>query len=235
MNCERIREKLIDAIAAGEPEVSAELAMHLLSCDGCRVFYETEARLVLSMETGIRTIVNQLVPISLLPRVRERLEESAAPRKWIYALVPVTALLVFAALAAAPSMRHWFGTAEGRVASVQNKGTAAAKNETLPAMRDNGMIPSRSAVSNSYRGSLKAHLAPSVKKEAEVPEVLVGEDELRGIALLSSIVYRKPEIANALLHPIVPAEESTQPIVLQKIVPLEVASLEIRPLAEENR
>jgi anti-sigma factor RsiW len=235
MSCERIRENLIDAIAAGEPEFSAELARHLLSCDGCRAFYETEARLFLSMEKGIRTIVDQLVPISLLPRVRERLDESAAPRKWIYALVPVAALLVFAALAAAPSMRHWFETAEGRVASVRNKATAAAKNEALSAMPDTGMVASRSVVSNSSRRSLKTHLAPPAKKEAEVLEVLVGEDELRGLALLSSTVYRKPEIANALLHPIIPAEESTQPIVLQKIVPLEVAGLEICPLAEENR
>ncbi len=235
MSCERFQEQLIVAIAGGDVVVSTELELHLRSCEECRSFYETEARLFVSMETGIRTIVNQPVPVSLLPRVRERLEEPAVPRKWIYALVPVAAVLVFAAMAAAPSMRHRFETAEGPVASVRNKETAAAENETLPPLRDNRMVASRIAASNSYRGSVKTHLAPPVKKKAEVPEVLVGEDELRGMELLSSTIYRRPEIVNALLHPIVPAEESTQPIGLQKIVPLEVASLEIRPLAAENR
>ncbi len=84
MNCKRVRENLVNSLAAGETVPSGELALHIRSCTGCRSFYETESNLLRSIDAGLQSMVNQDIPASLLPSSRARLSQHLEPRRsWI--------------------------------------------------------------------------------------------------------------------------------------------------------
>src|SRR3974377_1536662 len=85
MTCQRIRENLMDSRGAVESALSGEIALHVRSCDGCSSFYENQTNLLRSIDAGVRTMVNQEVPPSLLSDLRARLSEPASRRAWISA------------------------------------------------------------------------------------------------------------------------------------------------------
>ena len=83
MSCEHHKDALIEAAASGvEPQ--GELRAHLAGCAGCRAAFEQERLLFASIDSGLRVAANAEVPVSLLPRVRARLDvESVVPtRRW---------------------------------------------------------------------------------------------------------------------------------------------------------
>ena len=51
-------------------------------------------------------MANEPVPVSLLPRVRARMEENRAGNSWFYRLLPIAAALVIACLIALPLVRR---------------------------------------------------------------------------------------------------------------------------------
>ena len=75
MSCERHRKKLSDALAGGAVALSENVAAHVRACAGCREFYEAQKHLFGAVDTGVRAMVNEAVPASLLPGVRARMEE----------------------------------------------------------------------------------------------------------------------------------------------------------------
>jgi hypothetical protein len=83
MPCQHHKDALIEVAASGvEPQ--GELRGHLAGCAECRAAFEQERSLFASIDSGLRVAANPEVPVSLLPRVRARLDvESAVPsRRW---------------------------------------------------------------------------------------------------------------------------------------------------------
>jgi hypothetical protein len=102
MNCRAIREKLNEALAAGEAEaLDRDAVLHLQGCSGCRDHREAQAKLYGAIDSGVRELVRSDAPPSLLPWVRQRLAATDAQpnRAWVGVLAPAIAvLLVFSAL-----------------------------------------------------------------------------------------------------------------------------------------
>jgi hypothetical protein len=73
MKCRIAQEKITDSFAASSV-LPREVAAHRDPCAQCRAFYEAERDLFESLNKGLRTLVNQPVPPSLLPQVRARLD-----------------------------------------------------------------------------------------------------------------------------------------------------------------
>jgi hypothetical protein len=73
MNCGTAQEKITDSFAASSV-LPREVVVHRDSCAKCRAFYGAERALFESLNDGLRTLVNQQVPPSLLPQVRARLD-----------------------------------------------------------------------------------------------------------------------------------------------------------------
>jgi hypothetical protein len=73
MNCRTAQEKITDSFAASSV-LPREVVVHRDSCAKCRAFYVAERALFESLNDGLRTLVNQHVPPSLLPQVRARLD-----------------------------------------------------------------------------------------------------------------------------------------------------------------
>lgn len=99
MSCEGYRDKLIAALAGGESVPAEDVALHLRSCAECTEFYETQVHLFGAIDAGLRVMLNETVPASLLPRVRARVADAEMPRRmwgvgWGFAAVATAAVLV---------------------------------------------------------------------------------------------------------------------------------------------
>jgi len=72
MNCKGYQEKMLEALANGKTAPSGEIAEHLRRCGECRDFYDAQGRLLAAIEAGVRAMVNEAVPTSVLPGLRAR-------------------------------------------------------------------------------------------------------------------------------------------------------------------
>ncbi len=233
MNCEHVRQKLSNVVAAGEPELPTELALHLRTCSSCRFFYDSETNLMRSIDTDLNAIVNQPFPASLLPRVQERSEKVVPRANWLSVLLPAAAVLVIAGLLTVSLSRN-------KIVPV-NQTIAPAQSNTREQVYLRPLMPNPSKAADlSPPSSLKPFadvsksLRPDINRQALAPEVLISPDELRGLKSLASTVYHEPQVGNAILNPVVLTRSVSKPIDNQEIAPLEVASLEIRPLLVED-
>src|SRR3989442_10792243 len=87
MPCKHHKDALMEAAASGA-EPQGELRAHLDFCVDCRAAFEQEQSLFASIDAGLHVAANVEVPVSLLPRVRARLDEEIAPqRRWIQPLI----------------------------------------------------------------------------------------------------------------------------------------------------
>ncbi len=233
MNCQHARKNLTNALAAGESHLSTELASHLSSCNGCRIFYEAEAKLMHSINVHLGTIVNQPTPPSLLPRVREQLEEVAPRNDWVPVLLPVATVLAIAAMFSMNLLQHKNMPAIETIASVHPKASEQVISMQLSTDSSKAMtvspLPRRQPTDRFSRPQ-----QPFMPTQSGTPEILVSPDELRGLRLLVSNVYREPALGSAILSSVVLPPSISKSIATQEIAPVEVASLEIRPLADED-
>jgi hypothetical protein len=234
MNCELFRKKLTDAVAAGELELSEQLAAHVTACENCRIFYEGEARLFMGMENGLRGMVNLVVPPSLVPIVRRRLEESSPSRDWLLAAIPTAAVLGIAAIVAIPLLHDAAVPVRRTTPSVEAKLVGAAEVEPAVAVLPT-LVAARPIAVEKSSVRFSEVRQPARQKESTSPEIMVDQSESRGLKYLASTVFREPEVGKALLNPMVLPSPVTEPIALGEIAPLEVSELGIEPLAAEDR
>ncbi len=222
MNCEVIREKVVDAIAGGEAELSTEFAVHLRSCEGCRSYYETEARLWLSIEKGMNALANQEMPESLLAGFRGRLtREPAIGRGWI------SAWSLAAAVAAVAILAFSYGNLRQRPALQPRVATNAVTS--LPAGDNENPItqtPTKPVSTGSkqvYRLTHAPRARPVAREIGE--EVIVLAEEREAFARFVREISPESDMAVALIHPAL--AEADPPV---EIALLQMANLEVKPL-----
>lgn len=86
MSCERYRSTLTD-VALGVP-APPEVERHLTECASCRAALESERRLIARIDDGLREALEIEPSPALLPRVRRRVAQGAAPfARWVPWLV----------------------------------------------------------------------------------------------------------------------------------------------------
>ena len=139
MPCENYREALIEAAATGAAP-SRELRLHMDACASCSAAFAEELQLFVAIDSGVRATANSEVPASLLPRVRARLNEHPATRRfWIpaWAAVAAVAALVFAASIASGDRATKVGWGSSRAPQLGSAGlvkTSTLTDGTLPYM-----------------------------------------------------------------------------------------------------
>ena len=93
MPCEPYKNALVETAATGA-EPQGELRAHLAACPACRTAFAEEQSLFSSIDARLHATANVEMPPSLLPRVRARLDQAAAPQsRWIPAWAAVAASL----------------------------------------------------------------------------------------------------------------------------------------------
>ncbi len=229
MNCQNAREQITDLLAAGSVELTGELAGHVPSCAGCGTFYAQQAEIFRAMDSALSAMANEPMPLSLLPRVRARMEETRTLSPWFYRLLPIAAILVIAYLIAFPLVRRSLRSDRVQVAVIPNSIENGVQSRPEPAgqqERSMGVPATREPI---RRHSVRPPAAQRPAQTAEVA-VLVSSEESQGLLQLAAAVPRSPQWAQAMLHPV-----ELPPIQIEPIEAIEIADLEVKPLSEENQ
>jgi hypothetical protein len=229
MPFEHHKDALIEAAATGvEPE--SELRAHLESCDSCRAAFAEEQALFASIDAGLHVKVNADVPVSLLPRVRARLDEAGAPRNsWITSgFVLAAAAVVVVAFFAARSVRRTNVGNEPGETSVKTgipPVTPPSQKQTAVVISPVGKNSNSPRQFNSVKNS--AATEASVRRNNE-PEVLVPRDQE---VLLAAYAEQWSRHKRAPLL----AQDSDATILAQlRIAPIQIDELGVKLLAEEK-
>jgi hypothetical protein len=229
MPFEHYKDALIEAAASGV-EPKGELRAHLEACDSCRATFAEEQALFASIDAGIHVKANADVPVSLLPRVRARLDEAGAPRNsWISSgFVLATAAVVVVVFFAARAVQH----TNVRHQPVETAGKTYVPHLAPPAQNQNTIVEPRVERNpNSLRPFTSAESSPSaeasVRRNTE-PEVLVPRDQetlLAAYAEQWNLHKRAPLLA----------QDSDAIILAQlQIAPIQIDELGVKLLAEEK-
>jgi len=215
MSCEGYRRRLIDALASGEGSLTGDVAAHLRMCAECKKFYEAQVHLFGAIDSGVRAMVNETVPGSLLAGVHARIEEVRAPRLvWR----PAWSVVALAATVLVVSLSFVRRSGPLRDASLTKASAAAAiRTETVPFVATPTKAASR-AVNPRRRPRNKPETR--IDRPTEVPEVIVLAEEGEAFVRFVARIRVDPQKAVAL----------TRPAPLQQDLPVEIALLQIEKL-----
>jgi hypothetical protein len=227
---EHHQDALIEAAASGvKPE--GELRAHLEACASCRAAFAEEQALFASIDAGLHAKANAEVPVSLLPRVRARLdEEGNSRRSWITnRLILVSAAMVVVAFFVVRSA--WHANLGHEPVETSVKSNVPPKAKLLP--QNQSTVVASTAEKNDVSPRQIAAVKNSPAAKASVhgtaePEVLVPRDQevlLAAYAEQWSLHKRAPLMA----------QDSDATILAQlQIAPIQIDELGVKLLAEEK-
>jgi hypothetical protein len=230
MPFEHDKGALIEAAASGvEPQ--GELRAHLESCDSCRAAFAEEQNLFASIDAGLHVKVNADVPVSLLPRVRARLDETGAPiNSWITnRFVLATAAVVVVAFFAARAVRH---ANVGNELVEKSVKTNAPPKVKLPPQNQSSLVASTAekndVLPRQFRGAKTSPVGDVPVRRNTLPEVLVPRDQevlLAAYAEQWSLHKRAP---------LMPRDSDATILAQLQIAPIQIDELGVKLLAEEK-
>ena len=229
MNCERYQDKLIAALASGEKSLDLDVAAHLRACAECGKFYEAQVQLFQAIDSGLRAVVNERMPASLLPGVRAQIAAKRMAGSWFLTLVPVAGIVMVALLILVPLVRYGLHSSAARVAGIPERREIGPEHRlaVLNVPEKPGASPVKKLRDARHvRGSTAAQPAA----QTAAVDVLVDPEESRGLRRLAEVVRESPQWAMAMLHPAeLPASRA------DVIRPVQFSDLEVKPLSEEDR
>jgi len=225
MFCETYNKSLKDAAASGEP-LSPALRQHLASCAVCRMAFAEEQTLFAAIDSGLHAAANSEVPSTLVSRVRVALnsEPEVQPRRF-----PLPASgLAGAAVAAAVIFALLYLPSTHSPAFKQPAGSSvAALVKNLP--DQSGLNLAHSGGVSPVQRKRPVVLAASRDSKPGSPEVLVPDEERAAFARFMAHASPSSEnfLASAALVPRAPKDSV-------RILPIEIASLELKPLDQKE-
>jgi hypothetical protein len=230
MNCRGIRDGLNEALAAGRVEALEHgTALHLEACGECRDYYNAQSKLYVAIDSGVRKLVEDDAPPSLLPAVRERLAAAAPNRGWVGALVPSTVALLIICGMLLLLQSHSHRTNEKEVASVQPS-LHQDRSSTAPEEGESKGSESELVVSNRHPVTRHEGILNAARSSNAMARVIFDRQESRSFGHLVNEIGKNPELGLTMLHPAaLPADQE------KVIESLNIAKLGIPTLAEENR
>ena len=226
MKCKVARKKITDSFAGGAAILPPDVAAHQESCAACRDFYFTQKRLFETMGAGLRAFANVLVPTSLLPRVRARLEDAHAPHvPWKLgwsSVVSAAAILLALGIAVVwhQPLRH---TADAEHMPVVSRGDERTIPVSPAPKHVAGVLPRQSRRSKVVSVPHDEPLEPSL-------EVIVLPEERAAFARFLARLPEENDVAVALARPAPEKEDLTLEIAL-----LHIEGMEVKPLDSTAR
>jgi hypothetical protein len=230
MPCEHYKNALIEAAASGS-QPQGDLRGHLALCDACRAAFEQEQSLFASVDTGLNVTANAEVPASLLPRVRARLDEAAAPRSgWVtnwFALASAAVMVVafFAARAV------WRTNVVQKPVETAGNTNVPPRVTPPPQKQTPVVVPTveKNSVSQRQLVIAKNALAPeALVRGKTMPEVLVPRDQE---VLLAEYTEQWRFRKRA---PLLAQDSDATMLALLQVAPIQIAELDVKLLAEER-
>ena len=230
MPCEHYQDALIEA-AASSTAPQGELRAHLAACAACRAAFVQEQSLFSSIDTGICAKANAEVPASLLPRVRARLADKAAPiGSWRFpsfvfagAAAMVVVLLV--------ARTAWQTNVEQHPTnSVSNSTPSSALGQQPQGQNSNAAPPvTGKSVTHTQEAATKlpAHPASPATRDS-TPEVLVPPDQELLLVSYAEQWHQQKRL------PLVAANFDSTNLSPLKIAPIQIAQLDVKLMAEEQ-
>jgi len=211
MNCKSAQEIIIDAMASRAGELRGELHQHVRECAKCSAFLANQASLSTAIDSYLRLVASEPVPASLLPGVRPRLEQEAAPRRWIFGRQ-------FAAVAAAIVLLAALGV---RMRN-SNKPERPTESAAQVAPETPNVSPQ---VQQLARKTSRVLRKASVRAHSSASEVLILPEEQQAFRCFVSDVSKDRASANA---PISAAPDGGD--VPVEIALLTIEKVEVKPL-----
>ena len=222
MPCEHYQDALIEA-AASSSAPQGELRAHVAACAACRAAFAQEQSLFSSMDEGLRAVANAEVPASLLPRVRARLADEAAPRRmWAQSLIfgAASVALAFAIFLVVRPHHARPDNQAKQIPQIPVSETPATN------VRGQNSGPATQIVSSNVNNPKTPGRSTLLRPVASSqPEVLVPPDEREAFFSFVFAVQQHGDVAAALLAPSPKKED-----VLVTVEPLQIADLEVKPL-----
>jgi hypothetical protein len=228
MNCRVTREHLNDSLASRQVIFAGDaLALHLQACPGCKAYYEAQANLFRSVDSGIRNIVNVIAPPALLPRVRERISGATPGRTGVQVLVPSLAgVLIVCGLLVLMQVRARKIRERG-VASIP---TFVLRQKPLTTAEIQPLADDATGAPDGRRNVPLARSQSSTSAFSVAPPVMVDPQEAQGLTRLADAVQEDPEFGKAYLDSLNQASNQGT-----KIEPLSISQIKIPAIAEENQ
>jgi anti-sigma factor RsiW len=223
MGCKPYKEILTDAaLGALEPSRETEFAAHLARCEACRAALDRERHLLAAINFGIEASVAAEPSPEFLARMRRRLEEEQLPmRLWFSGWVPIAV----GALAALALVTVWIAR-RSAVGPVATETAQTAPSQQPLATKGNSATEKVRAELESLPGG---HATRQLTTRATDPRALAPPGEQAAVLRLYEAVQKRSIDTASLLASPVPSEPSSL-----EFAPLEVASLEIRPMPPER-
>ena len=225
MSCEGYRDKLIAKLASGETALDGDLALHLRGCEKCKRFYEAQVALFEAIDSGVRAMVNEAVPASLLPRVRAGVMEVELPRRswgvaWGFAAVTVAAVLVIGIglLKRSPE----------RITKLSVGPSVVEPSVHAPTIAPQAQPQVSAAGPGRHVTLTKTTRIP--KESVDAPEVIVLAEERAAFVRFVSDLPEERDVAVAFTRPASRAGDEAIEIAL-----LRIDELEVKPLESSNR
>jgi anti-sigma factor RsiW len=222
MSCEGYRDKLIAMLASGESAVASDVAMHLRACAECKKFYETQVSLFGAIESGVRAMVNETVPASLLPRVRAQIAETGVRRRmsnvsWGFATVAVAAVLAVSI---------------GLLRRNPENTSKVSEPSPFVAKGTFGVPPVFPGVVAAVpkRHSKETETATVRRQTVKTPEVMVLAEERAAFMKFVTDLPEERDVAVAYTRPVTEAKDD-----LVEIASLQIDELEVKPLESSDR
>jgi len=221
MSCEGYRDKLIDGLASGESLLDGDVAGHLRTCAECKRFYEAQVHLFGAIDSGVRVMVNEEVPMSLLPRVRRLVAENGAPRRswnfgWGFAAVAAAAVVVMSV-----GLLRRSPETTGRVAG---RGPAVSQGREESA-RVAPVLPLTAAAAPKHH-AMEAKRVTVPEDGESRPQVIVLAEERAAFARFVTDLPEEKDVAVALTRRASDGKDEAVETALLKIDELDVKPLE---------
>ena len=224
MTCEKYRDALIDAAAAGGP-LEGKLAGHLEQCPQCRATLERERQLFSAIDDTLRVRMSERPGAGFRAGVHAQVSKGAQPRSgWspLWALAGAALALVLIAMAH-PWVRPRRPPGEGDLKGL------AIRAEQGPGVAQSARMASEGSEVRG-RGARHFMKQPVAQRAADrEPQVLVPPDEAKAFAQFVARVARRDEVTEAFVSPA--ADENDE---LSEIPPVEIAYLQLKPLVWEK-
>jgi anti-sigma factor RsiW len=225
MPCKHYKEALIEA-AAGGLDPRGELRAHLDACAPCRAAFEQEQSLFASIDAGLHVAANAEVPPSLLPRLRARMGEAAAPQRrwfqpWVFAAASVALVLAIFLFARPHHSRPDDNDQAKQTPQIPIRGAPATN-----AGPQNSGPPAQIVSSSANNSRARVHSTLLGPVASSQPEVLVPPDEREAFSSFVAVLGERRELALALVTPAPQTKDESA-----SLEPLQINGLEIKPLA----
>jgi hypothetical protein len=231
MKCENYREALIEKAASGA-KFESRLAGHLEECAQCRAELQHEEALFAAIDQVLHTKVNEMPRDGFLTGVQARIrEQPPSSSQWS----PVLALAGSALALVLITLHPWTAspTRPVEAGKLQKESVKVSKVAPDGLAREESGPKAHNSDARVRRPQSPASRPKGVQIASNELEVLVPPDEEKAFHQFVARVQGQEQVAQAVASPAVspvPDEKNE----LSEITPVEIARLQLEPLALEN-